>query len=91
MYSFDVFDTLITRSTVEPIGVFMLMQDMLEKKREYASFFTANFCELRIGAEKIAQQYAYIKGKQEIILKDIYTALATIGCISVNQQEELEK
>ncbi|MCI8312755.1 MAG: hypothetical protein HFI12_11200 [Lachnospiraceae bacterium] len=91
MYSFDVFDTLITRNTIEPKGIFMLMQEMLKKKREYASFFVANFCELRLGAEKLAQQYAYIKGKQEIILEDVYTALATIGCISVNQQKELEE
>ena len=47
MYSFDVFDTLITRSTVEPIGIFILMQKIVQETTEYETFFAENFLELR--------------------------------------------
>ena len=35
MISFDVFDTLITRSTAVPKGIFAIMQEILQKKNEY--------------------------------------------------------
>lgn len=34
MYSFDVFDTLITRTTALPNGIFALMQSRLMQERE---------------------------------------------------------
>ena len=35
MYSFDVFDTLITRTTALPNGIFALMQSRLEKEKAF--------------------------------------------------------
>ncbi|RAZ95130.1 hypothetical protein DK853_31565, partial [Klebsiella oxytoca] len=70
MYSFDVFDTLITRCTAEPKGIFLLMGEKMREGSEYAPFFTENFYELRIGAEEWARAHTQGKGKQEVTLKD---------------------
>ena len=75
MYSFDIFDTLITRCTAEPKGIFMLMKEKIQESREYPSFFTENFCELRIGAEELARVHIRDSGKQEVTLNDIYQML----------------
>ncbi len=91
MYSFDIFDTLITRRTATPEGIFLLMQENMKKGGRFDPYLTANFYELRTGAEKLAQQYAGIKGRQEITFDDIYKTLATTSCISEEQQEELKK
>lgn len=38
MYSFDIFDTLITRTTAEPEGIFILMQERLSTEEYNGSF-----------------------------------------------------
>lgn len=89
MYSFDVFDTLITRSTAAPEGIFLLMQEILQRTGIYSPFLTENFYELRVGAEKLAGRYASLKGKKEITLCDIYQTLAGVDNLSENDQERL--
>jgi len=91
MYSFDVFDTLVTRCTAEPKGIFMLMQKRLQEIGEYATYFADNFYELRVGAEELARKHANGNEKQEITLDDIYKVLATTACISETQREHLKK
>lgn len=91
MYSFDIFDTLITRTTADPKGVFLLMQEAMKEMWEYDSFLLSNFYELRIGAESLARKYARLQGKQEVTLNDIYYAMATTTCVTEEQLEELKK
>ena len=91
MYSFDIFDTLITRCTAEPKGIFMLMKEKIQESREYPSFFTENFCELRIGAEELVRVHIRDSGKQEVTLNDIYQMLAAVSCLTKRQQEQLMK
>ena len=91
MYSFDIFDTLITRSTADPKGIFMLMQKDMKETEEYDSFLLSNFYELRTGAENLARRYAESQGKQEVTLDDIYDAMATTACVTEEQQEKLKK
>ena len=85
MYSFDVFDTLITRYTFEPKGIFVLMQEIMQRVGEYDSFLISNFYELRTGAEELARVYATANGKREITLDDIYRSLMTTACITLEQ------
>jgi len=40
MYSFDVFDTVITRNTATPGGIFVLVEDELLKNSLYADIPT---------------------------------------------------
>lgn len=88
MYSFDVFDTLITRRTASPIGVFLLMQKYLTEKRicidsEYVS---EDFVNLRIKAEKNALNFSK---KKAINLQDIYNTLIQMSDISEKESAEL--
>lgn len=91
MYSFDIFDTLITRCTAEPKGIFMLIREKIRGSREYPSFFTENFYELRIGAEELARAHIQERGKQEVTLNDIYQILAAASCLTEQQQGKLEE
>ena len=91
MYSFDIFDTLITRCTAEPKGIFVLMQERIQKTGEYIPYLAENFYELRVGAEGLARRHASEVGRYEIRLDDIYHALSTTACISEAQQNQLKK
>lgn len=90
MFSFDIFDTLITRCTAAPKGIFMLMQEFIIRTGQYGPFLADNFYELRIGSEKLARVHAVSEGKKEITLEDIYKALSTTACITEKQQKELK-
>ena len=46
MYSFDIFDTLITRRTATPEGIFLLMQENMKKGGRFDPYLTANFYEV---------------------------------------------
>lgn len=91
MHSFDIFDTLITRKTAIPGGIFMLMEKRMYELNRYDSFLCANFYDLRSGAEKLARRYARSAGKEEITLDDIYKTLSTTTNLSEEQLEELKK
>lgn len=89
MYSFDLFDTLITRKTATPWGIFALIQKKLNTCQEYqeiSGHISANFYELRINAEDLARLNNKSKGIEEVTLEDIYTAMATSGCLSLEEQ-----
>lgn len=78
--SYDIFDTVITRRTATPQGIFAIMQNHLCCDVTYSDIpndVRENFFELRVSAEKLAR-YAYCKdGKEEITHKEIYDALNT--------------
>jgi len=60
LYSFDIFDTLITRTTAQPKGIFALMQDCLLSDKKYFSipeYVRKNFCDYRVRSEHF--QYGY--------------------------------
>ena len=71
MISFDIFDTLITRKTYSPRGVFILMQKKMEKDQRYADI-SNDFAELRYESEQNA--YKFYK-RREIDIFDIYDIL----------------
>lgn len=86
VYTFDVFDTLITRDTAEPKGIFSLMQDKLcsgiADKNSILEHVFSHFAEFRINAEHIARQMMMTKGKQEITLLHIYDVFAYMHGLS---------
>ena len=57
MYSFDVFDTLISRKTGSPRGVFLVMQKKLIDQDIFAELAPV-FAEKRYEAEYIADRMA---------------------------------
>lgn len=94
LYSFGVFETLITRTTATPQGIFSLMQKELiynDLYKDIPAYVRENFCDLRIGAEKMAR-YHYIRNDiEDILFDEIYEALYTVGELKSCHIEQLKK
>ena len=91
MYSFDVFDTLITRVTATPEGIFALMQMVLQKENHsHIPFYIRNnFFSLRIGAEQVARKTYGIDGVEEVTLEQIYDVWIKEHLITKEQADYL--
>lgn len=92
MFSFDVFDTVITRRTATPQGVFAIMKDKLIEDRMVnglSDYVIDNFYELRIHSEELIRKSGDYQNIEEVGLKDIYTAMAVCGCLSESQIDYL--
>ena len=94
LYSFDVFDTLITRTTATPKGIFAIMQSELCNNPEYKNYpesLKKNFYYLRIDAEKISRYIQRSKIKvNEITIDDIYNQLGKGFFLSEEEKETLK-
>lgn len=78
MYSFSIFETLISQNVLNHMQIYELMQkEMLERCSEkgFSYYFVDNFAAYRINAEKEAYDWASRNGKEEIIIEDIYSVL----------------
>lgn len=75
LYSYDIFDTLITRITYSPKGIFYIIQEKLQKLPRFSEYFIGNFAAIRTEAEKHAKQDSEYVGREDVYLKDIYTAM----------------
>lgn len=92
MYSFDVFDTLITRTVAVPCGIFALMRDKLKAEKELnglEDYVIDNFFELRVHSEELIRKSFSAQNIEETGLKDIYTAMSVCGCINEEQIDYL--
>lgn len=92
MYSFDVFDTLISRTTATPQGIFALIKGRLSEEKDsngLSDYVIDNFFELRIHSEELARKAGKFQKVEEVTLRDIYEAMAMCGCISGTQIEYL--
>ncbi len=73
LYSFDIFDTLVTRKTATPYGIFLLMQNILYNNNNFSYYLRNNFKTIRIETEKFARKVFYkTLNQEEITLDDIY-------------------
>ena len=73
IHSFDIFDTLFTRRTAEPIGIFKIMQYKLIKDQNCPSQISDNFVLLRIECELYARRNLYQhKWAEDVTLDEIY-------------------
>lgn len=76
LYSFDIFDTLITRTTATPCGIFSIMEKHLQQDREYENFpeiVKQNFFIIRQEAENfIRTNKKLMYDEQDIKFEDIY-------------------
>lgn len=90
IYSFDIFDTLISRITYTPLGIFVIMQQMLQRQaNKYTEYFKNNFAKIRIEAEKSARMYSESCDKEEICLVDIYRSMQEYVDLSADDITEL--
>ena len=74
-YSFDIFDTLISRRSANDKGVFVTMRETLRRKEEcgFPHYFVDEFVNIRVRAQQVAHTLC---DYPEITLSDIYAALA---------------
>jgi len=73
--SFDVFDTVITRITAEPTGIFgLIQQKMIDGMYKITppDFLKNNYAEIRIDSEKLARKNA---NKEEVTIDQIYEVI----------------
>ena len=94
LYSFDVFDTLITRCVAEPVGIFSIMQEILKTNPEYNdidSFVKNNFFTLRVETESFARAYNWNQFElSDVSLDDIYEHIKLNQNLSDSQIERLK-
>lgn len=92
MVSFDIFDTLITRKTLLPVGTFLIMQRRIEKLGlGLGRQFVDNFPSLRLSAENSARHLARNSGVEEVDFAGIYNGLAKMTGISQEMTGRLKK
>lgn len=74
VFSFDVFDTVLTRTTATPQGIFKLIQNEMKKKTScnISTELVQKFCYLRPQAEKKAKENTK---KESVTIGDIYEIL----------------
>ncbi len=89
MISFDIFDTLITRKTLSPKGVFLIMQNKMKKINDYPTYVVNNFSSLRVQAETNARQYYTDDLKEDISLVEIYQSLQKMTGIALDLCQKL--
>ncbi len=75
-YSFDIFDTLISRKLANGKGVFVVLREKLRgvTQLEFPDYFIDEFVSLRLRAQKVAHE---LSPYPEITLREIYSALGT--------------
>ena len=94
LYSFDIFDTLITRKLASPKGIFSIMQKVMNEDKRFSDipvYVKKNFYQIRIDAEAFARQCFCINGSEDKTFEEIYEAIGMIGQLSSEQIELLAK
>ncbi len=90
MYSFDVYDTIVTRKVMHPQAIFTVMQHkLLEGQKEWGIPFRDifDFKTMRINAEKQARR----ESDNEITLDSIYSVMARDYNIKPLEIDKLKK
>ncbi len=92
LFSYDIFDTLITRKTASPAGIFAMIREKLVKSDEYEDiplFLRENFFDIRISSEQRAAMWALNRGITDITIEDIYNIQGEAYGLDEDQRERL--
>lgn len=91
LYSYDIFDTLITRKTATPAGIFSLVNIALQQRKpETYKKLDRSFYDIRMLAEKIATRLAGRNGKEEVVLDEIYDVIGTMTNLTKAELEYIK-
>lgn len=97
LYSFDIFDTLISRKVLEPKGIFYYVQEKMWEKGGFPLSLTQNYPSVRHTAEFNIREY-YRKtvmdrasDRLEITFDEIFDRIAEVYHLSCDQTEYLKK
>lgn len=92
LYSFDIFDTLITRRTATPAGIFYLMQEILANNKDYSEYFRENFKTIRCETQAFVRENLHrTKQWQEISFNDIYNRIQINHSLTDKETEFLKE
>ena len=91
LYSFDIFDTLVTRITYYPIGLHDVVQEFIRNDSEIPRYVRNNYAGIRSEAEKKARDYSEFVGDEEISLHKIHHIISEYSNYSDNSISYLEK
>lgn len=81
LFSFDIFDTLITRRVANPTGIFAVMQHKLNAEERFDDIpdqVKKTLYYARIAAEKFARRACQEEEIEEVSIENIYDALRKI-------------
>ena len=74
LYSFDIFDTLISRRVGIPTGIFALIQEKIQSDSALPQKLRDNFYNIRIDAERFVRDTANKSGRSiDILFEEIYS------------------
>lgn len=90
-YSFDLFDTLISRNVLRPEGIFYRVMDHIRQNpKEFPVIFLTNYPNIRMQAEASERQYVRRdKGLFEITFRAIFKRLQRVYELTDSQTEQL--
>ena len=92
LYSFDIFDTLITRKTATPAGIFYLMQELLKNNTNYSLYLRENFKDIRIQTELFVREVlTRTKKWNDITFDDIYKRIQINYSLTDDETDFLKK
>lgn len=96
LYSFDIFDTLITRKVYEPKAIFYYVKDKIKTSNLFSNIdFIDNFPQIRIESARDVRNrkkknLQCIESKEyEITFEEIYNRIARIYNLTSKQKEQL--
>lgn len=92
LYSFDIFDTLITRRTAIPKGIFAIIQEKLKNNKQYCNLpsnIINNFYILRTNAEMYLRKLKSLDDVLEVTIEQIYDFLAKNYALSQDEKKML--
>lgn len=93
LYSFDIFDTIITRTTATPTGIFAIMQEKLKTSNALLSvpdYVKENFFNIRVESELFLRRHFSNYEINEVTFDDIYNHLKNNFCIDDKDIELLK-
>jgi hypothetical protein len=92
LHSFDVFDTLVQRTTLDPIGIFFRVQERMRASHlNFPAGLIADYPAARMGAESNVR-YAYRSTfgiSREIAFADIFQRLTSVYGLNTGQSDFL--
>ncbi len=92
LYSFDIFDTLVTRRVANPKGIFSLVQDFLKSKTNISSFVIDNFYKIRVGAESYSRyRVRNLEERNESTFDEIYDVIQYSYNLSIEECEFIKQ
>lgn len=95
LYSFDIFDTIITRKVAKPTGIFALMQHEINTDLKFADLpldVKTNFFKYRVNAEYRQRRLnAMWKDDKDITFNQIYQDVKETHYLTEEQTEELKE